>query len=87
MTKLIQDKEESINFQFFCRLLKQKLVKAKECTALSLDKSLYKGVKGDEIWAAMGLMVLNMRKLLRDIKKSPKLMNRLLILPMYLKKL
>ena len=42
-----------------------------------LGKSLYKGFEGDEIWTAMGLMTLNMRKLLRDVKKRPKLLYRL----------
>jgi hypothetical protein len=38
------------------------------------DKSLYQGFEEDKIWAALSVMVLNIRKLLRDINKSPELM-------------
>lgn len=40
------------------------------------DKSLYQGFEGDKIWAALSVMALNIRKLLRDrdINKSPELM-------------
>ncbi|MHB1377509.1 MAG: transposase [Candidatus Humimicrobiaceae bacterium] len=41
-----------------------------------LNKSYYKGYDGDKMWAALEVMVLNMRKLLRDIEKSPELMLR-----------
>lgn len=41
-----------------------------------LDKSLYKGFEGDKIWATMGLMSLNMKKLLRDIDNKPCLLKR-----------
>jgi len=41
-----------------------------------LGKSRYKGFEGDEIWAAMGVMALNMKKLLRDINKKPRLLNK-----------
>jgi IS5 family transposase len=41
-----------------------------------LDKSNYRGYEGDKIWAALGVMALNIRKLIRDIDKSPELMLR-----------
>ena len=41
-----------------------------------LNKSYYKGYNGDRMWAALGIMALNIRKLLRDIVKSPDLMLR-----------
>lgn len=41
-----------------------------------LNKSLYKGFEGDQIWASMGIMGLNIRKVLRDITDNPKLMKR-----------
>ncbi len=41
-----------------------------------LNKSLYKGFEGDQIWASMGVMGLNIRKVLRDIAVNPKLMKR-----------
>lgn len=41
-----------------------------------LDKSLYKGFEGDKIWATMGLMALNMKKILRDSNNKPSLMNK-----------
>lgn len=41
-----------------------------------LNKSLYKGFEGDQIWASMGIMGLNIRKVLRDIAVNPKLMKR-----------
>ena len=41
-----------------------------------LNKSYYKGCEGDKMWAALGVMALNMRKLLRDIAKSPELILR-----------
>lgn len=41
-----------------------------------LDESLYKGFEGDKIWATMGLMSLNMKKVLRDIDKMPCLLKR-----------
>ena len=41
-----------------------------------LNKSYYKGFDGDRMWAALGVMALNMRKLIRDINKSPELMLR-----------
>jgi hypothetical protein len=36
-----------------------------------LNKSCYKGFEGDRVWADLGIMALNIRKLLRDIAKSP----------------
>jgi len=41
-----------------------------------LDKSLYNGFTGDRTWAALSVMALNIRKLLRDIKSSPELIYR-----------
>jgi len=41
-----------------------------------LNKSCYRGFEGDRIWASLSVMALNMRKLIRDISKSPKLMLR-----------
>ena len=41
-----------------------------------LNKSYYKGFDGDRMWAALGVMALNVRKLIRDINKSPELMLR-----------
>ena len=41
-----------------------------------LDKSLYHGFDGDLIWTAMSVFSLNIRKLLRDLKKRPKLIYR-----------
>lgn len=41
-----------------------------------LNKSLYRGFEGDQIWASMGIMGLNIRKVLRDITDNPKLMKR-----------
>ena len=38
-----------------------------------LDRSYYRGFEGDRMWAALCLMVLNIRKLLRDMVKSPEL--------------
>jgi len=36
-----------------------------------LNKSYYKGFEGDKMWASLSIMALNIRKLLRDIAKSP----------------
>jgi IS5 family transposase len=41
-----------------------------------LDKSNYRGYEGDRMWASLSVMALNIRKLLRDITKSPELMLR-----------
>ena len=41
-----------------------------------LNKSYYKGYEGDKMWAALGIMALNIRKLLRDISKSPDMILR-----------
>jgi len=40
------------------------------------DKSYYKGYNGDRMWAALGVMALNIRKLIRDISKNPELILR-----------
>ena len=41
-----------------------------------LNKSYYKGFEGDKMWASLSIMALNIRKLLRDITKSPDLIYR-----------
>ena len=41
-----------------------------------LDKSYYRGYEGDRIWASLSVMALNIRKLIRDINKSPELILR-----------
>ncbi len=41
-----------------------------------LDKSLYNGFTGDRVWAALSVMALNIRKLLRDMEVSPELIYR-----------
>lgn len=41
-----------------------------------LDRSLYDGFTGDRTWAALSVMALNIRKLLRDMEKSPELIYR-----------
>jgi hypothetical protein len=41
-----------------------------------LSKSYYKGYEGDKIWAALSVMSLNIRKLIRDVSKNPELMLR-----------
>jgi IS5 family transposase len=41
-----------------------------------LNKSYYKSYEGDKMWAALGIMALNIRKLLRDIAKSPDMILR-----------
>ena len=41
-----------------------------------LNKSYYKGFDGDRMWATLGVMALNMRKLIRDISKNPELILR-----------
>ncbi len=44
-----------------------------------LDKSYYRGFEGDLIWSALSMLALNIRKLLRDITKKPKLMQKLVL--------
>jgi transposase, IS5 family len=41
-----------------------------------LNKSLYKGFEGDQIWASMGILGLNIRKVLRDIAVNPGLIKK-----------
>ena len=41
-----------------------------------LDKSLYKGYKGDEMWAAFSIMAMNIRQLLRELDRKPRLIRR-----------
>lgn len=54
--------------------MKQKISEAKRM--YGLNKSYYKGYDGDKMWTALSVMVLNMRKLIRDIDKNPKLILR-----------
>jgi transposase, IS5 family len=41
-----------------------------------LNKSLYKGFEGDQIWTSLSIFVLNIRKLMREISLKPKLIKR-----------
>lgn len=41
-----------------------------------LDRSLYNGFSGDRTWTALSVMALNIRKLLRDMERSPELICR-----------
>ena len=41
-----------------------------------LDKSLYKGFEGDEMWAAFSIMAMNIRQLLRDVNRTPRLIRK-----------
>jgi hypothetical protein len=41
-----------------------------------LSKSLYKGYGGDRIWSTFSVMALNIRKLVRDLNKRPRLIKR-----------
>jgi len=41
-----------------------------------LDKSLYKGFEGDEMWAAFSIMAMNMRQLLRNVNQRPRLIRK-----------
>jgi hypothetical protein len=41
-----------------------------------LDKSLYKGYKGDEMWAALSIMAMNIRQLLRSLDRKPRMIRR-----------
>lgn len=41
-----------------------------------LNKSLYKGFEGDQVWTSMGILALNIRKTLRDISVKPGLMKK-----------
>jgi transposase, IS5 family len=41
-----------------------------------LNKSLYKGFEGDQIWASLSILGLNIRKVLRDVSENPKLMKK-----------
>ena len=45
-------------------------------TMCGLDRSLYDGFSGDRTWAALSVMALNIRKLLRDMERSPELICR-----------
>ena len=52
--------------------IEAKISEAKRMYGLS--KSYYSGFDGDRMWAALAIMATNMRKLLRDIDRNPKLM-------------
>ena len=41
-----------------------------------LNKSYYRGYEEDKMWTCLGIMALNMKKLLRDIAKNPELILR-----------
>jgi len=41
-----------------------------------LDKSLYKGFEGDEMWAAFSILAMNMRQLLRNVNQRPRLIRK-----------
>ena len=41
-----------------------------------LDKSYYHGFEGDKIWTSLSVMALNMKQLIRDVNRQPKLMVR-----------
>jgi len=41
-----------------------------------LDKSLYRGFDGDQIWTSLSIFALNIRKVMREISKKPALINR-----------
>ncbi len=56
------------------RPFKAKISQAKRM--YGLNKSYYKGFNGDRMWAALSIMATNIKKLLRDIDKNPKLMHR-----------
>jgi transposase len=44
---------------------------------VGLDKSYYRGYEGDVIWSALSILALNIRKLLRDVTRKPKLMKKM----------
>ncbi len=51
---------------------KSKISEAKRMYGLL--KSYYSVFDGDRMWAALAIMATNMRRLLRDIDRNPKLM-------------
>jgi len=69
--KMTKDKEKLYDKR---AAIEAKISEAKR--TYGLDKSYYKGFEGDRIWASLSVMALNMRKLIRDIDKSPELMLR-----------
>jgi len=69
--KMDSDKDKLYNKR---AAIEAKISEAKRMCGLS--KSYYKGFEGDRIWAALSIMALNMRKLIRDISKSPELILR-----------
>lgn len=44
---------------------------------VGLDKCYYRGFTGDRIWTSLAVLSLNIRKLLRDLEKRPKLIRSL----------
>jgi IS5 family transposase len=70
-TKMGQDRQELYNKR---AAIEAKISEGKRM--YGLNKSYYKGYQGDKMWAALGIMALNIRKLLRDIAKSPELILR-----------
>jgi IS5 family transposase len=69
--KMGQDRQELYNKR---AAIEAKISEGKRM--YGLNKSYYKGYQGDKMWAALGIMALNIRKLLRDIAKSPELILR-----------
>ena len=43
---------------------------------VGLGKSYYKGLEGDEIWTSLAVPTLNMRQMLRDMKREPEIAER-----------
>ena len=41
-----------------------------------LDKSLYKGFEGDDMWAALSIMAMNIRQLMRNVNRTPRLIRK-----------
>ena len=46
---------------------------------VGLDRSYYRGYEGDVIWSTLSILALNIRKLLRDVRKKPKLMRKMVL--------
>lgn len=51
--------------------IEAKISEGKRMTGLS--KSYYKGFEGDRMWAGLSVLALNLRQLLKDMNKKPKL--------------
>jgi transposase, IS5 family len=69
--KMTKDKEKLYDKR---AAIEAKISEGKRMCGLS--KSYYKGYEGDRIWTSLSVMALNIRKLIRDINKSPELMLR-----------